>query len=205
MKSVLILNGSYDETGDIVFLVDRFVEGFQESDRDANIEVVHLKNAKIEYCRGCWVCGNPGNIQKPIGDCPIEDDVRILLEKSLDGDVLVYATPIYEMGSTAVMKKFLERNLPVVGGIKIGFTGRRARKKGKVGAVILSSGAPYPINILLGFTRYPKKILSLFCRFYGCSKIFLLPSGGVGSSEKMRLNWGLKAYNLGSRLATITE
>jgi hypothetical protein len=53
----------------------------------------------------------------------------------------------------------------------------------------------------LGFTRYPKKILSLFCRFYGCGKSYLLPAGGVGGSEKMRLTWGQKAYKLGKRLA----
>jgi multimeric flavodoxin WrbA len=201
MKNVLIINGSYHETGDIAFLIDRFAEGFRETARDASIEIVHLKDAKIEYCRGCWVCGNPENIKKPIGSCPIEDDVCFLLEKSLACDVLVYASPVYEMGPTALMKKFLERNLPVVGGIKIGFKSRQARKKGKTGAVILSSGAPYPINALLGFTRYPKKILSLFCRFYGCSKIFLLPAGGVGGSEKMRMTWGQKAYKLGKRLA----
>jgi hypothetical protein len=59
------------------------------------------------------------------------------------------------------------------------------------------TGAPYPINLLLGFTRYPKKILSLFCRFYGCGKTVLLPAGGVGGSEKCacpgagrRTSWG---------------
>jgi multimeric flavodoxin WrbA len=201
MKKVLILNGSYHETGDIAFLIDRFVEGFRESDRDAEIEIVRLMDRNIGYCRGCWVCGNPENIKKPIGACPIEDDVRPLLEKSLASDVLVYATPVYEMGPTAEMKKFLERNLPVVGGIRIGFFGRQAKRKGKTGAVILCSGAPYPINLLLGFTRYPKKILSLFCRFYGCEKTVLLPAGGVGGSEKMRLSWGEKAFKLGKRLA----
>lgn len=203
MKKVLVLNGSYHETGDIAFLIDRFVEGVRESDPDADIEIVRLRERKMEYCRGCWVCGNPENIQKPIGSCPIEDDVRVLLEKCLACDVLVYATPVYEMGPTAVMKKFLERNLPVVGVIGItGFKGRQARRLGKSGAVILSSGAPYPINLLLGFTRYPKKILSLFCRFYGCGKTVLLPAGGVGGSAKLRRIWGNKACKLGKRLAT---
>jgi FMN-dependent NADH-azoreductase len=202
MKKVLILNGSYHETGDIAFLIDRFAEGFRESDRDADIETVRLKDRQIEYCRGCWVCGNPENMKKPIGSCPIEDDVRILLEKSLASDVLVYATPVYEMGPTAVMKKFLERNLPVVGAIGItGFKGRRPKRKGKTGVVLLSSGTPYPLNLLMGFTRYPKKILSLFCRFYGCGKTVLLPAGGVGGSETMRAAWGNKAYKLGKRLA----
>lgn len=203
MKKVLILNGSYHETGDIAFLIDRFVEGVRESDPDAEIQIVRLRERKIEYCRGCWVCGNLENIKKPIGTCPIEDDVRPLLEQSLACDVLVYASPVYEMGPTAVMKKFLERNLPVVGGIGItGFKGRQLKRKGKTGVVILCSGAPYPINLLLGFTRYPKKILSLFCRFYGCAKTVLLPAGGVGgSSEKLRQVWGNKACKLGKRLA----
>lgn len=202
MKKVLILDGSYHEAGDSAFLIDRFAAGFREADRDAQIEIVHLRDLRIEYCRGCWVCGNPENIGQPIGDCPIEDDVRPLLEKSLASDVLVYATPVYEMGPTALLKKFLERNLPVVGGIGVaGFKGRQPARKGKSGAVILSSGAPYPINILLGFTRYPKRILSLFCRFFGSDRTFLLPAGGIGGSEKLRLSWGNKAYKLGKRLA----
>ncbi|MCE5264609.1 MAG: flavodoxin family protein [Deltaproteobacteria bacterium] len=202
MGKILIINGSYHETGDIAFLIDRFAEGVREAGCEAEMGVVHLRDLRIEYCRGCWACGNPENIGKPIGDCPIEDDVRALLEKSLACDVLVYATPVYEMGPTALMKKFLERNLPVVGGIGIaGFKGRQPVMKGKTGVVILSSGAPYPVNLLLGFTRYPKRILSLFCRFYGCGKTVLLPAGGLGSSEKPRLSWGQKAYKLGRRLA----
>lgn len=201
MKKVLVLDGSYHESGDIAFLIDRFAVGVRESDPDAEIEIVHLRERTIEYCRGCWVCGNPENIKKPIGSCPIEDDVRPLLEKSLACDLLVYATPVYEMGPTALMKKYLERSLPVVGGIRIGFKGRQAPRKGKTGAVILSSGAPYPINVLLGFTRYPRRILSLFCRFFGCAGTAVLPAGGIGASEKVRTTWGQKAFKLGKRLA----
>ena len=201
MKKLLIISGSYREGGDIAYLTDRFSEGFKASLSDGEIEVVHLRDIGMEYCRGCWACANAENMQKPIGDCPIGDDVRELLEKSSACDVLVYATPVYEMGPTAVMKKFLERNLPVVGGIKLGFFGRRPTKKSKAGAVILSSGAPYPINVLLGFTRYPRKLLSLFCRFHGCGKVFVLPAGGVGADEKTRNKWGEKACRLGKNLA----
>ena len=133
MKKVLIINGSYRESGDIAFLIENFLKGFRESGSGADIEVVHLKEIRMEYCRGCWACADPENIGKPIGNCPIEDDVRGLLEKSLACDILVYATPVYEMGPSAVMKKFLERNLPVVGGIKLGFYGRSPRRKSKAG------------------------------------------------------------------------
>lgn len=202
MKKVLVIDGSYHESGDTAFLIDRFLEGCRDAAPDAAIEIVHLREARIDYCRGCWVCGNPENIQKPIGSCPLGDDVGPLLEKSLACDLLVYATPVYEMSPTARMKKFLERNLPVVGPFKAGFTGRQAARRGKTGVVLLSSGAPYPLNILLGFTGYPKKILSLFCRFYGCAKTVVLQAGGVGGSEKLRRAWGQKAFNLGKRLAT---
>jgi multimeric flavodoxin WrbA len=202
MKNLLIINGSYRESGDIVYLIENFVKGFKESAPDASIEIINLKAIKLEYCRGCWTCANPENKEKVIGDCPIEDDVGSLLEKSLACDALVYATPVYEMGPSAVMKKFLERNLPVVGGITLGFYGRNAKRKSKAGAIILSSGAPYPINKLLGFTRYPKKILSLFCRFHACNKVFILPAGGVGGSEKMRNKWGNKAFLMGKKIAT---
>ena len=200
MKTVFIINGSYRKDGDTAFLIENFMRGFKEIGVESEIEIVFLKDVSMEYCRGCWSCADPENSKKPIGACPIEDEVKPLLEKSLACDVLVYATPVYEMGPSAVMKKFLERNLPVVGGIKLGFFGRSAKRKGKAGAIILSSGAPYPMNKLLGFTRYPKKILSLFCRFHACDKIFVLPAGGVGGSEKTRSRWGDRAYRLGKKI-----
>jgi multimeric flavodoxin WrbA len=205
MKKLLIINGSYREAGDTAFLIDNVIKGFRESAPEADIEMVPLKDIRMEYCRGCWTCANPENSKKPIGACPIEDDVRPLLEKSLACDALVYATPVYEMGPSAVMKKFLERNLPVVGGIKFGFYGRSARRKGKSGAVMLSSGAPHPFNRLMGFTTYPRKLLSLFCRFHACDKIFVLPAGGVGGSEKMRRAWGRKAFLLGKKMARLSH
>ncbi len=202
MKKLLIFNGSYREAGDTAFLIDNFIRGFQESLPESDIEIIPLIDIRMEYCRGCWTCANPENIKQPIGACPIDDAVRPLLEKSLACDALVYATPVYEMGPSAAMKKFLERNLPVVGGIKLGFFGRSARRKGKSGAVILSSGAPYPFNRLMGFTRYPKKLLSLFCRFHGCDEIFVLPAGGVSGDEKMRRKWGRKAFLLGKQMGS---
>ncbi len=201
MKKLLIINGSYRKAGDTVFLIDNLITGFRESLPESEIELIPLTDVRMEYCRGCWSCADPENIKKPIGACPIEDDVRPLLEKSLACDVLVYATPIYEMGPSAVMKKFLERNLPVVGGIRLGFVGRTAARKGKSGAVLLSSGAPHPFNRLMGFTGYPKKLLALFCRFHGCDRIFVLPAGGVGGDETMRRKWGRKASSLGKSLA----
>jgi multimeric flavodoxin WrbA len=200
MKKVLIINGSYRKGGYTAFLIDNFVKGFRESEVESDIETVYLKDVRMEYCRGCWTCAKPENSKKPIGACPIEDDVRPLLEKSLACDVLAYATPVYEMGPSAVMKKFLERNLPVVGGIRLGFYGRSAKRPGKTGTIILSSGAPHPMNRLLGFTRYPKKLLSLFCRLHACGRIFFLPAGGLGGGEKVRSRWGEKAYRLGKKI-----
>lgn len=94
MKKLLIINGAYREAGDTAFLVDHFIKGFQEPAPGSDIEIVQLTDIRMEYCRGCWTCANPENIKKSIGACPIEDDVRPLLEKSLACDVLVYATPV---------------------------------------------------------------------------------------------------------------
>jgi hypothetical protein len=40
MKTLLIINGSYREAGDMVYLIDNFVKGFKESAPDANIEII---------------------------------------------------------------------------------------------------------------------------------------------------------------------
>jgi FMN-dependent NADH-azoreductase len=201
MKRALIINGSYRTGGDTDHLIGRFVQGLRESLPDAEIETVRLEHRRIEYCRGCWTCADPENRVKPIGACPIGDDVRELLEKSLACDILVYASPVYEMGPTALMKKFLERNLPVVGSMGLGFKGRAARMPGKRGVVLLSSGAPYPINVLWGFIRYPRRLLRLFCRFHGCDSISVLPAGGMGANERLRAHWGDRAHALGRKTA----
>jgi hypothetical protein len=65
--------------------------------------------------------------------------------------------------------------------------------------VILSSSAPYPINVIFGFTSYPSNILKTMCEMWSCDKFYSLKAGGMESSEKEKNKWVEKSYTLGLR------
>lgn len=50
--------------------------------------LISLKGKNIEFCKGCLACQQTGN-------CVIKDDVQEIMDKVLNADVVVWATPIY--------------------------------------------------------------------------------------------------------------
>jgi FMN-dependent NADH-azoreductase len=191
----LIIKGSYRDNNTAA-LVDSFAKGLKSKNPKAIIEIIDLRKAKVEFCTGCYKCAKT---KGRIGRCVIKDDMQKILPKMLDCDLLVLATPIYEMGPTALMKRFMERNLPILSD-KTGFPkGRNPRRKDKTGVILMVSGAPYPINVILGFTRYPSRILGWLCRLWSCGSVKKLAAGAMEGSKQFD-KWKMKAYDLGYSL-----
>ncbi|HOK80292.1 MAG TPA: flavodoxin family protein [bacterium] len=67
-------------------------------------EVIHLCDYKIEFCRHCEKC------HKKILDCPIKDDVKWILQKMLDADGIILASPNYINQVTGAMKTLFDRS-----------------------------------------------------------------------------------------------
>ncbi len=88
---------------------DRILQPFLEGAREAGAEVetVYLYEKKIKPCLGCFDCW-----LKTPGRCIQKDDMPELLEKMLEADVRVYATPLYVFGMTAQLKLFFDRIIP---------------------------------------------------------------------------------------------
>jgi len=68
------------------------------------LEVIELAGKNIEYCKGCGFCMEKGR-------CWIPDDHRKVLEKLLDADGVILASPVYFLQVTGQMKTFLDRSL----------------------------------------------------------------------------------------------
>ena len=68
------------------------------------LEVIELAGKNIEYCKGCAFCMEKGR-------CWIDDDHRKILEKLLDADGVILASPVYFLQVTGQMKTFLDRSL----------------------------------------------------------------------------------------------
>ena len=107
---ILALNSSPRGAGQskTELLLTHFVKGLQKA--GAEVEVVNLRQKKINYCLGCYTCWT-----KTPGVCVHKDDMALeLFPKWLESDVVVYASPLYHYLVNAQMKTFIERTLPVL-------------------------------------------------------------------------------------------
>ncbi len=71
---------------------------------DVEFSYLFLKDAHLEPCLGCWQCLSWGEER-----CPLKDDREMIEEKILAYDGVIFASPVYAMNVTALMKNFLDR------------------------------------------------------------------------------------------------
>ena len=100
-KKVLILSGSPRKGGNSDTLCDAFLRGATEAGHDA--EKIRVAEKKIAFCRGCYACES--------GKCAIDDDMPEILQKMIDADVLVLASPVYFYSVCAQLKALIDRTV----------------------------------------------------------------------------------------------
>ena len=67
-----------------------------------NVEVVYLREYKINYCSGCLSCLKTGS-------CFQQDDANGLVRKFGEADAICFASPVYYYSVCGQMKVFLDR------------------------------------------------------------------------------------------------
>ncbi len=122
MVKVLGIIGSPRRHGNTHILIDNVLEGAKSA--GALTESIFLNDLLIKECDGCHVCW------KGL-ECPKRDGMNPLYQKINDSDVLIFGTPVYWYGPTAIMKCFIDRfvyfNCPE----------NREKIKGKSAAVVI--------------------------------------------------------------------
>ncbi len=73
--------------------------------KGAAIELVRLRDLKIEFCDGCGSC-------EKTGKCRILDEMQPLYRKTLEADTLILGSPNYFNNVSAIMKNFFDRFNP---------------------------------------------------------------------------------------------
>ena len=105
---ITVFNGSpRKEKGNTHLITKHFLKGCEKAGADT--ETVFLASKNINHCMGCFNCWT-----KTPGKCIQRDDMDILLEKFIQSDIVVLATPLYTDSVSSILKKFLERLLPLV-------------------------------------------------------------------------------------------
>ena len=71
--------------------------------------MLNLVDMDIHFCTGCWSCW-----WKTPGLCIFRDDMDVILEKIITSDLLLLATPTLLGLPSALIKKTLDRSIPLV-------------------------------------------------------------------------------------------
>ena len=100
-KKVLILAGSPRKGGNSDLLCDEFLKGALEAGNSG--EKIFIQSKKIAPCMGCYYC------QKSGGECAIKDDMKEVLDKIFEADVIVLSSPVYFYSISAQLKAVIDR------------------------------------------------------------------------------------------------
>ncbi len=100
MKKILGIMGSPRMNGNTHILVGKILEGAR--DNGASAEIILLKDMDIKECDGCHTCWKGS-------DCSKKDDMNNIYPKIIESDIMVFGTPVYWYGPTALMKAFIDR------------------------------------------------------------------------------------------------
>lgn len=100
-KKVLILSGSPRSGGNSDILCDAFMKGAEEAGNE--VEKIRVASRKIAPCLGCYACKK--------GECVQKDDMREILQKMIDCDVMVLASPVYFYSVDAQLKAVIDRSV----------------------------------------------------------------------------------------------
>ncbi len=99
---ILILSGSPRKGGNSDLLCDQFAKGALEAGNE--VEKIRVAEKNIACCRACYACKNTGV-------CVIKDDMADLLQKMIDADVIVLASPVYFYSIDAQLKAVIDRTV----------------------------------------------------------------------------------------------
>lgn len=171
MKILLISSSPHKEKSRTFFLAQEVLKGLsQETD---TVDIIHLVDSEILFCRHCELC------HKDILQCPLRDDVGEILEKMLEADGIILASPNYINQVTASMKALLDRSAHFI---------HCKRLLGKYITAVVSSGSGQDREVLDYIEYYS----------HTCGAQY---SGGVSSAAQSIETKTEDAVMLGGKLA----
>jgi len=187
MKRILGIVGSPRRKGNTHILVSRLLDGAREE--GAETEIVMLGDLSIRECNGCHTCwrGRP---------CSKRDDMNALYPKIMEAGIIVFGTPVYWFGPTALMKACIDRF------VYFNCPGNHARIAGKSAALII------PLEDTSPDTWAP--VVQFFSKsldYLEMSLVGTVIAPGVGGKGEIlgRPEILEEAYEMGRRLGRMTD
>ena len=183
MKKILGVVGSPRRMGNTHILVKRILDGAKEE--GALAEELFLRDLNISECDGCHVCW--GGLE-----CSKLDDMNSTYQKIIDSDIIIFGTPVYWYGPTALMKGFIDRF------VYFNCQKNRSKIRGKSAVIAVPFEEDNPLTAALVVAFFEKCFEYLEMKLVG--KVIAPGVGFKGEilEKKDRMD---EAFSLGRRLA----
>jgi multimeric flavodoxin WrbA len=94
--------------------------------KDVDFEIINLKDMNLKPCKGCFLCFIKGD-----DSCPLKDDKEKIFMKMEAADGVIFASPVYSMHISYLMKLFIDR---------FSYTFHRPRYFGKYAMTVAVAG-----------------------------------------------------------------
>lgn len=161
MKAIFI-NGSPRKKWSTYQMLEKAMEG--ASDAGADVELVNLYDYNFIGCKSCFACKLKNS--KTNGLCTIKDEIRPILEKALDADIIVMGSPIYFYFATGVLRSFMERMMFPI----LSYNPKVNEETGEVESSLLKRTVP---TAMIYTTGAPKEAAEEFKPNLDANKYFL--------------------------------
>lgn len=109
MKNVVIISSTPRINGNSELLATEFAKGAKATGK--NVDVINLRDYKLNYCIGCYSCHKTGK-------CIHKDGMNEISQKLINANVIVFATPVYFYSMSGQLKVFIDRLVPTYEKIK---------------------------------------------------------------------------------------
>ena len=100
MTKILGVMGSPRRKGNTHILLSRILDGARAGGADT--ELLFLGDLDIRECDGCHSCWKGRH-------CSKKDDMNAIYPKIIESDIIIFGTPVYWYGPTALMKCLIDR------------------------------------------------------------------------------------------------
>ena len=102
---IVAINGAWRKNGTTAQFVNEALAG--AASLGAETESILLGEADIRPCTNCLACYR--DLTSDLAPCPIEDDMTTLLQKVMEADGVLLASPLHNAFASGLMVTFLER------------------------------------------------------------------------------------------------
>jgi multimeric flavodoxin WrbA len=182
-KKILGVMGSPRKKGNTHLLVSKILEGAKSA--GARGDILFLGDLSIRECDGCHVCWKGKKCNK-------NDDMNKIYSKIIESAAIVFGTPVYWYGPTALMKGFIDRfvyfNCPE----------NREQIKGKPAVLAIPFEEEDPATADLVKAMFEKSLRYLEMNLIGTIIVPGVTKRGEIRKKQAPLE---EAYNLGVKLA----